>query len=164
MSSNITVKNGIYDPSKRFEFTNVTDQDFTFTWGGKPIVIKPKQKVILRHHLAVLATTKIVDQIMMDEINKKTAKARESNPNYLAPNQASSLGVPAARDPYEKMVLKELPPETSNEAELGIIRSEFQEQLLNDMSAKPASAIGKMSDIGISSIKEFEEVNIPKSN
>jgi len=151
----------MYDPTKRFEFTNISDTDFEFKWNGTPIVVKPGKKVILKHHLAVLAATKLCDQLMMADINKRTEEERAKNPMYIAPNRAGSLGVPAARKPYEDKILRELPKLDDNDAQLGIIRSETIEQLTEDLSSQPAPRIEKMSDIGVTSIKEFEDINLP---
>lgn len=163
MSSNIWLKDGIYDPTKRFAFTNIDSEPFTFTWGGKPITVKAGETVELRHHLAVLATTRLVDKIMMDEQNAKTAEMKKINPMYLAPNQAGSLGVPAARAPYEAKVLRELPPREDNDAQLNVIRAELKDELQKDLSGEKAPPITKMSDLGVSGLKEFEDINLPNS-
>ena len=158
------VKQGIYDASKRFSFTNITSEPFTFTWGKSPITVKAGEVVELPHHLAVLATTKLVDQIMNGEIKTEEDKMKveTKNPYYRSP-RASSLGVPAAREPYENKICKELTRNESKitESQLGVIRQELAETLTNDMKATKAPPISKMSDIGLDS-KAFEGVNLPE--
>lgn len=161
MSSNLWVKQGIYDPTKRFSFTNITDKPFSFSWGGTPIVIKAGETVELRHHLAVLATTKLVDQIMQGEIKDEEEKMKleTKNPYYRSP-RAISMGVPAAREPYEKKILKELPPKNDSDAQLQVIRSEIKEELVRDLKQENSPAISKTSDLGVTAT-EFEEINMP---
>lgn len=167
MSSNIWVKNGIYDPSKRFAFTNITDESFTFTWAKRPITVAPHETVELPHHLAVLATTDLVDRIMLKEAQVKTIEQQRLNPGYKAPNQAGSLGVPAARDPWEKKILKELPPRDDNDAQLQVTRARITEELQRDLAKENSPHITNMSEvIGASSanMSEFEGINLPKNN
>ncbi len=144
MSSDLTLKGGIYDPTRRFAFTNITKEDFTFTWDGQPITIKSGDTVELPHHLAVLATGRLVDDIMIGEINEATRKAKEVNPAYLAPNQAGKLGVPGARKPYEDKILKELPRDTDS-SQFKILQSQAVEALKADIEkSTPAKKISKI--------------------
>lgn len=164
MSSNLNVKQGIYDPTKRFSFTNISSAPFTFYWAKSPITVKAKETVELPHHLAVLATNQLVDQIFMAEIKEEEVKmaAETKNPLYRSP-RAISMGVPAVREVYENKILKELKPNESkiSESQLGVIRSQLRDTLINDTSAKSAAPItGAMAASIVSS--EFEDVNIPK--
>lgn len=163
MSSNLWVKQGIYDPTRRFAFTNIDVVPFTFSWAKTPITVKVGETVELPHHLAVLATTQLVDKIMLDEINAKTEKLRAINPMYIAPNQAGSLGVPAAREPYETKILKELPKRDDGDAQLNIIRSQFKEEMSRDLKAENSPHITKASEIGVTNINEFEGINLPQT-
>lgn len=158
MSSNLDLKQGIYDPSKRFAFTNITDAPFTFAWGNSPITVKPKETIELRHHLAVLATNRIVDQIMIEEMRKKTEAEKLKNPMYLAPNQAGSLGVPAAREPFEKQVLRELALDEES-PQIQVMRAQIREEMARDLNQEKSPAITRISEVA--SVKDFEGVNLP---
>lgn len=163
MSSNLWVKNGVYDPTRRFAFTNITSEEFTFKWGDSPIKVKAGETLELPHHLAVLATTRLVDNIMNKEINEEEVKMRAEtrNPHYRSP-RGLSPGIPAAREPYETKILRELKPDETkiSESQLGVIRSELKETLVKDMKAEPAPSISKLTVAN----KEFEDINLPVGN
>lgn len=162
MSSNIWLKNGIYDPSKRFAFTNITDEDFTFRWADNPIKVKAGETVELPHHLAVIATTQLVDKIMIGEVHEEELKVRSEtrNPSYRSP-RGISLGVPAAREPYEKKILKELEPRSGTDSQFQIIRAQKAEEILRDLRAENSSTPPVLP---ASSLKDFEDVNLPVKN
>ena len=164
MSSNLWVKQGIYDPTKRFAFTNITKEVFTFTWGKTPITVKPDETVELPHHLAVLATTQLVDIIMQKDIKEEEdrMKIETKNAYYRSP-RASSLAVPAVREVWESKIVKELKPNESklSESQRGVLRSELKDNLIKDMKAENSPSIEKISDLGISA-KAFEEINLPE--
>lgn len=145
MSSYLTVKNGIYDPSKRFAFTNISSTDFTFSWGGKPITVKTGDVVEMPHHLAVLATGKLVDQIMMGIAREDEIKMRLENKDpYWRSPKGISVGIPEARKPYEDKVLRELAPDEEN-PQTAMMRASMREQLMHDLSAEKAQTIDKIS-------------------
>jgi len=134
---------GLFNPAFRFAFTNITEEDFTSYWGGKPITIKPKQTVKLRHHLAVKFLKELVDKIMQGEAKLDEVNFYKSNPNS-APNsyrspKGLSLGVPAARKVYEDQIIKQLPSEEEG-VEFEILKSEFREQLERDLSQQVSTA------------------------
>lgn len=108
---------GMYNPTLRFAFTNVQDNEFVSYWGGKQYRIKPHQSVKLPHHLAVKFTKEIVDRILQEK------------------GKAATMGHPLVREPIENEVLKILPSEDS--AEMEVIRQEFIEQIKGDVSAQP---------------------------
>lgn len=166
MSSNLWVKQGIYDPSKRFSFKNITTEPFTFTWAKQPITVKAGETVELPHHLAVLATTQLVDNIMNKEIREEEEKVKAETKNaYYRSPRAASLGVPAAREVWEKQIVRELSPSESQvtESQMGVIRTELAETLTRDIKAENSPAITKVSDLGVNA-KAFEDINLPKSN
>lgn len=172
MSSFLDIKSGIYDPSKRFAFTNVSPAEFTFQWGGIPIKIDAGETVELPHYLAVLATTRLVDNIMIAEIREKEAKIREETRNPLYRAKTSSLAVPAARKPYEDKVLKELPAKQGNDAQLNVIRAKLTEEIVRDLKAQPSPHIDNISQvmsttasqIASKDLGEFADINIPRSH
>lgn len=138
MSSNIEVKNGIYDATKRFAFTNIRDTDFTFKWDGKPITVKAGQTIELPHHLAVLATLQLTDEIMIKGF-------KESNPDPLkpAPN-GTALGVPAARAYYEEKILREL--EVDEESpQVTIMRMQIKEELEKDLAKQKGKPVERVA-------------------
>lgn len=145
MSSYLTPKDGIYDPSKRFAFTNITDEPFTFQWGGTPITVKPKGTVELPHHLAILATKNLVDKIMGAEAREDELKTRKSNKDpYWRSPKGISVGVPEARKPYEDKILRELKLDEES-PEVAVMRAQIKEQLMADMSQEKAAPVTKMS-------------------
>lgn len=172
MSSFLEVKDGIYDPSKRFQFTNIGTNEFTFEWGGVPIHVAAGEKIELPHYLAVLATKRLVDNIMIAEIKEKELKIREEtkNPSYHA--RTSSLAVPAARKPYEDKILKELEPKQGNDAQLNVTRAKIAEELARDMKRENSPRIEAISQvmpvnasqIASNDLGEFSDINVPKTH
>ena len=158
------VKDGIYDPTKRFSFTNITSEPFTFTWGKSPITVNAGEVIELPHHLAVLATTALVDKIMNQEIKEEEdkIKADTKNPYYRSP-RGISLAVPSAREPYENKICRELSRNESkiSESQMGVLRTELKENLIKDLKGETSPSITKVSDLGVTA-KEFEEINLPQ--
>jgi hypothetical protein len=142
VSSNINLKDGIYDPTRRFAFTNITKEPFTFTWGKQPITVKAGETVELRHHLAVLATNRLVDKIMSEEAKADEDKVRleKHDPFWRSP-KGIAMGVPAAREPYESKVLKELPKKSDTDAQLQVIRTEITSELTKDLNQEQTPPI-----------------------
>ncbi len=150
MSSYLDVKDGIYNPIRRFAFTNILDEVFSSKWDGSPIVVQIGQTVELPHHLAVKLTGELVDKIMIG--NAKMDEVRTNQPYFRSP-QGSSLGVPAARKVWEDQILREL--EVDEESpEIQVLRSQIKTELLNDMKAETSKEAVKIP----SSINEFAEL------
>lgn len=167
MSSDIWVKQGIYDPTKRFSFKNITSEPFTFTWGKSPITVKPNETIELPHHLAVLATTQLVDQIMSQEIKEEEDKMKiETRNPYYRSQRGLSVGIPSARKPYEDKICKELTRTESKitESQLGVIRTELTETLTRDLKAENSPVITKISEVGMSTPAAFEGINLPEGS
>ena len=127
--------NGVYDPSRRFAFTNITEEPFTSHWDSRPITVPKGATVELPHHLAVKMTTELVDKIMMDEA--KLDEVQKNEPFYRSP-KGMSVGVPAARKPWEDKILRELALDEESPA-VQVMRTQIREELMRDMSQKPAS-------------------------
>jgi hypothetical protein len=110
-----------------------------------PTTVKPHQTIEVAHHIAVLATKKLCDQIMMGDVKKEEdiyKAAHPSEPYHRSP-RASSVGVPMARKPIEDKILRELQVDEES-PEISMMRAEMKEQLMNDLSkekAAPASEI-----------------------
>ena len=105
MSNNLIPTEGVYNPLRRFAFTNITDDLFTFHWNGSPISVKAHETIELPHHLMVIAATKLVDKIMMQQSKEDEIEGRKTDRFYRG---ASMLGVPAARKVYEDQIVREL--------------------------------------------------------
>jgi len=140
MSSNLTLKEGIYDPTRQFAFTNITDNEFVSAWGGSPIKVKAHQTITLPHHLAVKLTIELVDKIMSEELKVVHDANRAKDPNWKAGQGAGSMGIPAIRKVWEDKILRELEIDEER-PEIQILRSQIKEQLLNDMSQEKAKSV-----------------------
>lgn len=143
MSSYLTVKEGIYDPTRRFAFTNISDSDYKLRWDSKDLVtVKPGESVELPHHLAVMATGELVDRIMMAE-TKADEDAHAGTPYYRSP-KGIAMSVPEARKPFEDKVLRELPVDQAS-SQFKIMQSKFVEELKTDLTAETSKPISKIS-------------------
>jgi hypothetical protein len=154
MSSFLDKKDGMFDPLKRYAFTNISDQPFTFKWNDKPATVDAGETVELPEYLALHATRGLVDQIMQDTARKDLLAKQALNPMYTAPNVAGNMGIPAARKPIEDMILKEIPMDYSNDRTLDIKRQQVKEQLLADLSAQPS----ELGSLPTATQEEFVEV------
>lgn len=127
------IDRGMYDPSKRYGFKNITDEPFTFTWDSNPITIKPGVEVTLPEHLALMATHKLVDQIILNESRAEEIKMRkEYHDQYWESSIGKSRGVPSFRKPYEDKILRELKLDEDS-PEVQVMRAQVKEQVLNDL-------------------------------
>lgn len=133
-------KMGIFDPSLRFAFTNITEEPFEVVWNGNVVTtIKAGQSVELPHYLAVKCTKELVDKIMIANAKLNEVEFYRNNPNampntYRAP---SSLGVPSARKVWEDKICRLM--ETDEESpQVQLIRSQIREELMNDLKAEPS--------------------------
>lgn len=142
MSSIIGKDEGVYNPALRFAFTNITDEDFVSAWNNSPIIIKAHQTVELPHHLADKLTDELVDKIMIGEAKMEEL---EKNQQYYRSPKGISLGIPAARKPWEDKIVRQM--EVDEESpELQVIRAQIREELTNDLQnaqqpKQPASDI-----------------------
>lgn len=167
MSSFLDKKGGIYDPSKRYSFTNITENPFTFSWGGKNITVKAHQAIEVPEHYGILATGKLVDQIMQEESRAEELIMREKkNDPYWRSPKGIALGIPAARKPYEDKILRELAFDEEN-PQTQVMRAQIREELMNDYNnaQKPPSPIeaalgGIASNGGGALPAEFAEIAI----
>lgn len=153
MSHLIEKTPGIFDPSRRFAFTNITDTDFTSYWGGSPITVKSGQTVELSHHLANKMTDEMVDLIMIGKTKAEEVEAKErlKDPFWRSPT-AGQLGVPAARKVWADQIVRELALDEES-PEIQQMRATMREELLRDMSQDDA---GPVEDISIpASATEF---------
>jgi len=141
MSSLIGKEEGLYNPTLRFAFTNITTEDFHTSWGGNPIVVKAGETVELPHHLADKFTDQLVDQIMIGEAKLDEVKYYQENRNaapntYRAPNM---LGVPAARKVWEDKIVRQLAVDEES-PQMQVMRAQIREQLESDLKAETSTA------------------------
>lgn len=160
MSSNLTIRQGIYDPTKRFAFKNITEEPFTFTWNSDPITVKAGQEVELPHHMAILATGKIVDKIMMDIARDDEQKQRKINkdPLWRSP-KGIAVGVPEARRVWEEQVLRELKVDDEN-PQVAVMRAQMREELLKDLKGEKSTTPPTLPVSAKDMMKEFEGANV----
>lgn len=142
---------GLYNPALRFAFTNVTKEDFTSYWSGQPIKIKAGQSVELTHHLAVKLTKELVDKIMQEEAKLDEEVYYKNNPN-TAPNlyrssKGLSLGIPAARKPYEDSVCRLLAHDEES-PETQVLRAELRAEIMANMNQEPSHSPAPIPSVG----------------
>ncbi len=152
MASFLTLKEGIYDPKKRFAVTNILSEDFKFSWDGVENTIKSGDTVELPHHLMVLVVTKMVDKLMLEEAWEANKKIHKTTP-WVDSNKNMSLGVPEARKVYEDKIVKEIPFDEAS-SQFKIISSQQMEQIKKDLQAEPAQPVNSFSP----SREEFAEL------
>ena len=133
---------GVFNPLRRFAFTNITDDLFTFHWDGKPISVKAHDTIELPHHLMVIATTKLVDKIMIQKAKEDEIEGRKTDRFYRGANM---MGVPDARKVYEDQIVREL--EVDEESpQIAVMKAQIRDQVLADIEngskkAEPVSSI-----------------------
>lgn len=139
MASYLTVKDGVYDPKKRFAVTNIMDEDFTFSWDGVESVIKAGDTVELPHHLMVLVATKMTDKCILEEAWAENKEIHKATP-WIDSRKNASLGVPELRKMYEDRIVKEIPFDQAS-SQFKILASQQMEQIKKDFSAEPAQPV-----------------------
>lgn len=145
---------GVYDPNIRAAFTNITDEEFVSAWGGQPIKVPAGRTVELTHHLAVKLTKELVDKIMIGEAALDKATNGKGNAYYQSP-KGMNLGVPAAREIWEKKICRQL--EVDEESpEIQVMRAQIRQEVMQDMqnSQAPKSASPSLPN----SINEFADI------
>lgn len=151
---------GLFNPTLRFAFTNITDEEFTSYWGGQPIKIKAGQTVELTHHLAVKLTKELVDKIILGAA--KLDKDAQKDPYYRSP-MAGNLGVPAYRKQYEEKICRLLGTDEES-PEIQLMRVQMKEELLaaqnKEQIQQPVhipTDISEFADINKKEVKKEEQ-------
>ena len=139
------IEGGVYNPSRRFAFTNITDDLFTFHWDGKPISVKSHQTIELPHHLAIIATNRLVDKILVEESKADEVEGQKVNPLYRSRKGIALGGVPTYRKTFEDKILRELLVDEES-PQIAVMRAQIREQLKADIenSAKPAAPVSSV--------------------
>ncbi len=151
-------KMGVFNPSIKFAFTNITEEPFDIVWDGALVTrVEPNITVELPHYLAVKCTKELVDKIMIANAKLNEVEFYKNNPNvqintYRAPN---SLGVPSARKVWEKQIVRILEVDESS-PQVRIIRAQVKEELLKDLNAQPSK--GSPLDNAPGSVTEFADL------
>lgn len=137
--NNLIPTDGVFNPLRRFAFTNITNDLFTFHWNSQPISVKAHETVELPHHLMVVATTKLVDKIMIQKSKEDENEGKKTDRFYRG---ASMLGVPAARKVYEDQIVRELQVDEES-PQIAVMRSQIRDQVLKDIEngAKKAAPV-----------------------
>lgn len=149
---------GLFNPTLRFAFTNITDEDFTSYWAGQPIIVKAGQSVELTHHLAVKMTKEMVDKIMQGEAKLDEVNYYKNNPN-TAPNMyrspiGSMMGVPSARKEWEDKVCR-LMSQDEESPEMVLMKTQLRDEILAGVNKE------KQTDAPVhipTSLSEFSEL------
>ncbi len=143
MSSFLSKKEGIYDPGRRYSFTNISDQPFQLKWNSQVAgVLQPGESMELSdatpfpgsgngQALGYLFTKQLVDRIMFGEA--KADELVKNTPYYRSP-LATRAGIPVERHPYEEKILKELP---QSESMMKILLQQKGDEITQDMLRQP---------------------------
>lgn len=156
---------GMYDPRKRYGFKNITDEVFTFSWNGNPVSVKPQTEIELPEYMAIMATHKLVDQVMGKLAQEDTERLRKEMKDHTARSPLGiAMGVPAARKVYEDKILRELKIDEQS-PEIQVLRAQIKDQITNDIAngQKPPepieSAISGLAQMGNPTAPaEFSEI------
>lgn len=131
---------GVYDPSLRFAFTNITEEDFHSAWDSSPIIVKPGETIELPQYLAVKLTRELVDKIMIGNAKLNEVEYYKKYPgttpnSYRAP---SSLGIPEARKVWEDQICRQLAVDEES-PQVQVMRAQIKAQLKEDLARETAN-------------------------
>lgn len=127
-------KVGLYDLTQRYRLTNIDDEKFTGRWNGRTfVVLNPGESATIPESQAINFAKEICTRVMQKE--EKAKFVPNMNEPTWEQSQRTRVGLPMARDAYEKRILQKI--EAGEETpELQVMRAQMREQLLNDMSAQ----------------------------
>jgi hypothetical protein len=170
MKSFLDVDGGVYTPGRRYAFTNTTDEDFTSYWSKVPIVVKPGETIEISdstpfpgsgmgHMLSIKMTGELVDKIMLTDVKRKETEYYKANPgatynSFRAPN---SVGVPAARKPFEDQVLRELAVDEESPA-IQVFKKQLEEEIQRGIDGVGESVPVPTNIEEFAEIKKFNKV------
>lgn len=129
-----TEERSLYDNSQRYKFTNIDDEEFVCMWNGEEITRIPAgASVTLPESQAITYAKDLCTRVMTKEERAKfVPNMREAT---WEESQKTRVGLPMARDPYEKRILSKL--NASDETpEIQLMKAQIKDQLLSDMSAQ----------------------------
>ena len=147
---------GLYNPARRFAFTNITDEEFKSAWDGQPITVKPHQTIELPHHLMVKLTEELVNNLILGKA-VVDEKANSDKPYYRS-NIRNSQFIPAMRKQYEDQIVRELAVDEES-PEIQMMRLQIRDELKRDLERKE----GVPSEPTPASIEEFAQIKSGKT-
>lgn len=158
MNNSLFPKEGMFNPLRRFAFTNITDDLFTFHWDGKPISVKAHDTIELPHHLAFIAVTRLVDKIMINEAKRDEEEGKKVDRFYRGKNM---MGVPQARKVYEDKIVRELAVDEES-PQIAVLRTQIRDQVLADIEnsnkkSAPVESIVSSITNDLKEVKAAEE-------
>ncbi len=167
MRSFLNKDTGIYEPGKRFAFTNITSEPFTSKWNGMPIVVNAGETIELSdltpipgsgmgECLAVKMTGELVDNLFF---GKAKADENSKGKDYYRSPIGSSMAVPGARKPYEDQILQELP---TDEAKTKVLAQQKMSEIMTDSERKEGVSY-ESGGIEFADITKPESSKIEKS-
>ncbi len=115
--------------------------------------------------MAILATHKLVDQIMGKLAQEDTERLRKEMRDHTARSPLGiAMGVPSARKPYEDKILRELKIDEQS-PQMQVLRAQVKDQIISDITngQKPPepieTAISGLAQMGNPTApKEFSEI------
>ncbi len=142
MYSFLEKEQGIFEPGRRYAFTNISDRVFTSRWNGFPIIVQPNETIEVSdvtpmpgsgmgECLAIKMTKELVDAIMMG--NAKADELAKNQPLYRSP-LGGLMGVPSARKPIEDSILQPLPEDAG--IETAFLKKKKAEEIISDASKR----------------------------
>lgn len=154
MSSFLQPKDGVFNPLRRFAFTNITDDLFTFHWNSQPISVKAHDTIELPHHLMVIAAIKLVDKIMINNAKKDEIEGRKTDRFYRG---ANLMGVPEARKVYEDQIVRELAIDEES-PQISVMKAQIRDQILHDIEVGAKKAAPVESVVASVKLENFAEI------
>lgn len=127
---------GLFNPSRWFAFTNITNEKFVSAWDKEPIIVEANETIKVPEYLAKKLSTELIDKILIG--NAKADEMKVNQPYYRSP-LGMNLAVPAIRDQWEAKMLVEL-PKGEVPGGLQIIRTKLRQELEADMAKQPGVA------------------------
>lgn len=127
----LTKTTGKFDPKKQYAFTNWTDRDFTFKWGGEENTIKAGEIAVYPQYLAYHACKHFVNDIM------------------IRAGKEVQIMNPVLRKEYEDKTLKELAAGAENPY-VASIREQEREKLMKEFGMGGA-------DVGVTTSESIRE-------
>jgi hypothetical protein len=155
-------KMGIFDPTLKFAFTNITEEPFEIMWDGAVVTqLKAGASVELPHYLAVKCVKELVDRIMIGNAKMNELEFYQKNVNAM-PNTyraASSLAVPAARKVWEDQIVHLMAADEES-PQVQIMRAQIKEELMKDLNAEAST--GSPLENAPASLSDFADLTADK--
>lgn len=155
---------GLFNPTLRFAFTNITDKEFVSFWDKVPIKVQPNETIELSmttpipgvtgQALAVKMTGELVDKLIIEKA--KAEEVANGEAFYKSPT-GITLGVPTARKEYEDKILRELDVDEESPA-MQSMRNQMKKEILGTDEKQPAQAMEMPN-----TVEEFGDLTADRS-